>query len=161
MCPRHSELPADPGRARLIVIGEDDEDRSTVIREVSSAARVERPNGAVVEEIWRQERLPARADDDGTRTGEMEPQPPRAGVSIRRFTLPPDGDRETPTLQASASLYVATVVSGQAHLILDTGPVLLRQGDSIALPGSRHAWRNATSEPAVLVTTVLALDEAS
>ena len=172
---------ADQGAAapRRVIVGPDETGRSTVVSEGSALARTVRPNGSVVQEIWRQERLPARADDNGTRTGEMEQMPPEAGVSIRMFTIPPDRRAGTavelaapaalaergrsepsasiPKMRRTDSLYVATVISGEAYVVLETGDVLLRAGDSLVLPGSMHAWRNVTDSPATLITTVFHL----
>lgn len=165
---------------RRVIVGRDSEGRSCLLRDDISQARTVRPDGAVIREIWRQERLPAQADDDGTREGEMTPMPPLHGASIRLFTLPPDGQAETqadpaalasvfgpenvggssdPTLHRTASLYVITVVSGQAYLVLETTEVLLRQGDSLVLPGSMHTWRNPFPEAALMVSAVFHLAE--
>ena len=168
--------PGDVGRR--VIVGQDSEGRSCVLRDDVSHARTIRPDGAVVREIWRQERLPAQADDDGAREGEMAAMPPLHGASIRLFTLPPDAQSETqadpaalasvfgrenvggssgPALHRTASLYVITVVSGQAYLVLEATEVLLRQGDSLVLPGSMHAWRNPFPEAAVMVSAVFHL----
>jgi quercetin dioxygenase-like cupin family protein len=141
---------------RRLIIGRDSQGRSYVDEDVSQARAV-RPNGAVVQEIWRQERLPARAEDDGIRQGEMAAMPPLSGASIRLFTLPPHW--QPGTLHRTASLHVITVVSGQAYLVLDTTEVLLRQGDSLVLPGSMHTWRNPFPEAALMVSAVFHLAE--
>jgi quercetin dioxygenase-like cupin family protein len=90
----------------------------------------------------------------------MAPLPPAGGASIRTFVLPPDdvtaGTREVP-LGQTPSLFVATVVSGRAHLVLETGEVVLDQGDSFVLPGSVHGWRNPSPEPALIVCAVFPL----
>ena len=173
-----SSTPGELGRR--VIVGQDSEGRSCVLHDDVSQAQTVRPNGAVVQEVWRQERLPAHVADDGTRAGEMTPMPPSYGASIRLFTLPPDGHAETeadpealasafgqenvggssgPTLQRTASLYVATVVSGRAYLVLETTEVLLRQGDSLVLPGSMHTWRNPFPAAALMVSTVFYLAE--
>ena len=145
---------------RRLVVGRDGQGRSAVTRSDVPGARVVRPNGAVVEEIWRQETLPARAGDDGTRTGEMAPLPPPGGVSVRRFTLPPDDPAGgVLPLGRTPSFYLITAVSGRAYLVLEAGEALLEPGDCVVLPGSPHTWRNPFGEPAVLVSTVLPLAE--
>jgi mannose-6-phosphate isomerase-like protein (cupin superfamily) len=169
-----SSTPRDVGRR--VIVGQDSQGRSCVLHDDVSQARTVRPNGAVVQEVWRQEGLPAHVDEDGTREGEMIPMPPPQGASIRLFTLPADGqadpevpasvfgqenagDSSSPTLHRTASLYVATVMSGQAYLVLETTEVLLRQGDSLVLPGSTHTWRNPFPEAALMVSTVFYLAE--
>jgi len=164
---------------RRVIIGLDRQGRSAVLHDDVTQSRTVRPNGAVVAEIWRQEQVPARADDDGTRTGEMEQLAPAHGASIRMFTLPPDDMREKhvdvkdlasvfgkdnvslatpgPILHRTDSVYVATVVSGRAELELEAGRAHLEQGDSFVLPGSMHAWSNPYSEPALIVCAVFPL----
>jgi hypothetical protein len=169
------------GIARTIVVGLDAEGRSAVVADGPRGARTVRPSGAVVHEIWRQESLPARSTDDGLSEAEMAPLPPVHGASVRLFTLPPDdsarpdvvvddlatvfGDdnvarsRTGIALARTPSLYVATVVAGQAYLVLESSEVLLAVGDNLVLPGGLHAWRNPFDVTAVLVTTVFALAE--
>jgi hypothetical protein len=165
--------------ARRVVVGLDGAGRSAVVSDAPTSARTIRPNGAIVEEIWRQEHLPARVADDGIRTGEMAPMPPPKGATVRMFTLPPDRaptpsgeaalpgslgelnvrrSADPPTLNRTASMYVATVISGEAYVVLEAGEVLLRPGDSLVLPGCLHAWRNETKSPAAIVTVVFPLD---
>jgi quercetin dioxygenase-like cupin family protein len=145
--------------ARRVVVGTDRDGRSAVVADGPAEARTARPNGGVVEEIWRQDRVPARLSDDGARAGEMAPQPPPAGVSIRVFTLPPGAGSGSVELHGSSSVYVATVVSGEARLVLETGEVPLRHGDSLVLPGSKHGWRNPADVEAVIACAVYALAE--
>ena len=174
--------PAEHLGARRVVVGLDGDGRSTVVSDAPTSARTVRPNGAIVEEIWRQDRLPARAGTDGIRTGEMEPMPPPNGATVRMFTLPP-GRGPAPsseaalrgafgqqnirrladgvTLHRTDSMYVATVVAGETYVVLETGEVLLRAGDCLVLPGCMHAWRNESGSPAVIVTTVFPLDAES
>ena len=48
------------------------------------------------------------------------------------------------------------VISGEVVLELDDGAeVTLRPGDTVVQNGTRHAWRNRTSEPAVLVVVLV------
>jgi uncharacterized cupin superfamily protein len=42
------------------------------------------------------------------------------------------------------------VLEGELHLVLDTAEVVLRAGDSIVQRGTRHAWSNRSTRPAVL-----------
>jgi mannose-6-phosphate isomerase-like protein (cupin superfamily) len=172
---------ASAAHARRVIAGVDASGRSTVLKDEVTTARTVRPNGAVVQEVWRQERLPAKADDDGAHEGEMETIPPLHGAAIRVYTLPPDnaadikasaaalasvfgegnvGDASSvPGMHRTNSLYVVTVVSGDAYAVLETGEVLLRPGDTLVLPGSMHTWRNPTDEPTTMVYTVFHIAE--
>jgi hypothetical protein len=166
------------GPARRVVAGPGPGGRSAVIMDGPVEAGVVRPNGAVVEEIWRHEQLPAIAGGNGVTSGKMSPMPPVQGASIRLFSLPPEGSPESgappaghpgeaddagdvpvrgdgrPALHRADSLYVATVVSGAAYLLLEEGEVLLRAGDSLVLQGVLHAWRNPFAETATLCCAV-------
>jgi hypothetical protein len=162
---------------RRVLVGVDDQGRSAVTRDAPSGARTVRPSGALSVEIWRQEAVPAREGDDGVRDGPMAPMPPERGACFRVFTLPAGTKAETAAdadavatafggpenlalsdsgvlLHRTDSLYVATVVSGRAYLVVGTGETLLGPGDSFVLPGSLHTWRNPFTEPAVMACAV-------
>ena len=48
------------------------------------------------------------------------------------------------------------VISGEVVLELDDGAeVTLRPGDTVVQNGTRHAWRNRTDKPAVLVVVLV------
>jgi quercetin dioxygenase-like cupin family protein len=145
---------------RLVVIGDDDQGRSGILRESAAQHRTVRKSGNVLQEIWRQERLPAQVGDDGVLDEEMPPAPPLHGASVRIFTVPPDAGAPARKLGGSTSLYIATIVSGQVYLILETAEVLLGPGESFVLPGSAHAWRNPFDRPAQMICTVFHLDPA-
>jgi quercetin dioxygenase-like cupin family protein len=95
-------------RTRLVVVGQDAEGRSTVVRDGPITARVDRPRDAYpnlgppspdgesdyyAEEIWRLESVPANASADGSNHLEVEKYPPPSGVSVRKLSLPPTGDQ--------------------------------------------------------------------
>ena len=150
--------------SRRVVVGVDGDGRSTVTADGVSEVSTVRPNGAFLQELWRQETLPARAGDDGTRRGGWQALPPLHGVSVRIFTLAGTDQPDVPTpvpegLHRADNLHVITVVSGQAILVLERGEVLMGQGESVVMPGSMHDWRNPFAEPAVMVTTVFCLVE--
>jgi mannose-6-phosphate isomerase-like protein (cupin superfamily) len=145
----------------------------------TTATRAVRPNGAVVEEIWRQDSLPARADDDGTRGADLQLAPPSLGVVVRLYTCPPDSEMDIDAYVAAAeSIYgagnassasgipgmhrtgtvdVVTVVSGEIHAVFEGGETLLRVGESLVVAGTMHAWSNRSGRPATIVSTVFPL----
>jgi hypothetical protein len=168
------------GPTRRVVVGAGSDGRSTVLADGPVEARIGRPSGAVVEEVWRQELLPAREGDDGATQGEMNPKPPPHGASMRVFSLPPEGTADPtaptadelgaaygvgnlrvqgegrPILHKADSLYIGTVVSGAAYLLHEDGEVLLRTGDSLVLQGAMHEWRNPFDEVAKVWCAVFA-----
>ncbi|OZD13068.1 hypothetical protein CH253_18575 [Rhodococcus sp. 06-156-3C] len=141
---------------RRVILGDDASGRSAVLSDEHLGSRSVRPNGAVIEEIWRQEVVPAEIGDDGRRVGGVDLDLPPAGLSVRKFSIPADTTETDLVLNASDSVFVATVVAGTAHLVLETGEVELARGDCFVLPGSKHAWRNPHREVAEIVTTVFA-----
>ena len=51
------------------------------------------------------------------------------------------------------------IVSGEAYLELDDGAeVLLKAGDCVIQNGTRHAWRNRSSEKCVIAVTLVGAD---
>jgi quercetin dioxygenase-like cupin family protein len=147
--------PAGPRAARRVIVGVDRDGRSTVMRDGVTSTRSARPNGALVQEIWRQERLPARANDDGTRDGEVDGEIPAHGAVVRTYTLPPG--HEVDEVHRNECLHVITIVSGAVRVLLETAEVVLFPGDSLVLPGSMHTLRNAADEPVTMVYTAFAL----
>jgi mannose-6-phosphate isomerase-like protein (cupin superfamily) len=150
-----------------------------IVADGETATRAVRPNGAVVEEIWRQESLPAQAADDGVRGPDLQLAPPPGGAVVRLYTCPPDSEMDMDAyVAAAASIYgagnaggtsgipgmhrtdtvdVITVVSGEIVAIFEDGETLLRPGDSLVVPGTMHAWSNRSARPASIVSTVFPL----
>ncbi|HEY7946664.1 MAG TPA: cupin domain-containing protein [Acidimicrobiales bacterium] len=63
---------------------------------------------------------------------------------------------EHPGMHTTDTVDLDLVVSGEVWLELDDGEeVRLGVGDSVVQNGTRHAWHNRTSEPAVLFVTLL------
>lgn len=108
--------------------------------------------------------------------------PPVGGFRFGLFTLPPDGvtDRLVPDMNLAqkeaeeklpgALAYLELdhpgmhktdtidfeyVVSGEVWLELDDGVVHLRAGDTVVQNGTRHAWRNKSSEPCQMVVCLI------
>ncbi len=53
------------------------------------------------------------------------------------------------------TLDIVTVVSGELHIVLETGETLLRQGDSVIVRGVLHSWSNKTDKPVVLTSLMM------
>jgi quercetin dioxygenase-like cupin family protein len=61
-----------------------------------------------------------------------------------------------PGMHTTDTVDLDLVVSGEVWLELDDGEeVHLRTGDCVVQNGTRHAWRNRSSEPAVLFVALL------
>jgi len=166
---------------RLIVVGNDEQGRSTVVRDAPVTARVDRPKGSFAEELWRQDSLPARSTDDGTQIESVSKYPPEGGLSVRRLSLPPTGEgpntldmdalvaefgaenltdpADGPVLHRHAkAMQVIHVLSGSCYFLLGTGEVLLEPGTCIVLRGSMHDWRNPFDEPCIILATIMSME---
>jgi mannose-6-phosphate isomerase-like protein (cupin superfamily) len=63
---------------------------------------------------------------------------------------------DRPGMHTTDTVDLDLVISGQVWLELDDGvEVHLHAGDAVVQNGTRHAWHNRGSEPAVLFTTLL------
>jgi hypothetical protein len=166
-------------KARRVIAGLNESGRSTILQDGHTETWVVRPNGAVVQELWRQTSVPAKPGDDGTRGQELELAPPPAGVVVRTYTCPPDheanldaygaaaeaiyGDGNAaaagsfPGMHRTQTLDVNVVVAGELYAVFEDGETLLRAGDCIVVPGTMRAWSNRSDSPATLVSTCFTL----
>jgi hypothetical protein len=172
----------DSQRARRVVTGFDGRGKSAIVADSESAARLERPGGATITEIWRADSLPARMDEAGPLAAvEVLSHPPQ-GLAVRVCTFPPDSamDAQTsgsyaesiaqsygpqdapaeedaiPGMHATETVDVVTVISGELHVVTETGETVLRSGDSVVQRGTPHAWSNRTDKTTTVVAIMMA-----
>jgi mannose-6-phosphate isomerase-like protein (cupin superfamily) len=116
--------------------------------------------------------------DTPAAAGEVSIYPPKTGFTFRVCTFPPDSeydkeaaykeslealqggdtflsDSHLPGMHVHDTLDIVTVVSGELHIVLETGETLLRQGDSVIVRGVVHSWSNKTDEPVVLTSLMM------
>ena len=60
-----------------------------------------------------------------------------------------------PGFHKTSSVDYAIVLSGEIHALMETGEVLLRQGDVLVQRGTNHAWSNRGDTPAVLAFVLI------
>lgn len=99
-------------------------------------------------------------------------EPPEGGSLLRIFTFPPDGfvpemtagmfqdlsrfntgnsmESDHPGMHTTKTIDYGIVLSGEISLELDEGIVHLKPGDVVVQRGTRHAWRNTSSENCVM-----------
>jgi uncharacterized cupin superfamily protein len=105
-------------------------------------------------------------------------QPPRNGTVCRVVTFPPDasfmgkvGAKEVesfframgspgastyaaaaphPYMQKTRTLDFCLIVAGEITLVLDTGEVHLKAGDTVIQRGTNHAWSNRSDKPCTI-----------
>jgi len=132
--------------------------------------------------LWGADSAP-QFPDDGSMPAPHPYFPPLGGFRFGLFTVPPatdvmvDGldigaalaemeaglpgmaahmEPDHPGMHTTASVDYEFVVSGSVVLELDDGTeVELHAGDTVVQNGTRHAWRNRTSEPCQLVVVLV------
>lgn len=109
--------------------------------------------------------------------------PPRHGFRFGFFTIPPNTEKAAaqvdiiaaflelqqklpgmaevlepgnPGMHTTDTVDFDVVISGECYLELDGGAeVLLKAGDCVVQNGTRHAWRNRSSEPCVIAVALV------
>lgn len=139
---------------RRVVVGVHDGE-SAVVEDTRDLPSTELPNGIVLQELWRQPRLPARHDDWPDPNGALGPAAPAHGGVVRILTVPGSSRRpnEPVDLHTDPSLHVITMTEGRLVVVLQVGEVTLETGDSIVLRDSMHDLRNDETGPATFVYT--------
>jgi mannose-6-phosphate isomerase-like protein (cupin superfamily) len=163
-------------QARRVITGVDGKGRSTVIGDEDTPRRATAPAFTICD-IWETSYLPVPMDTPAA-AGEVSIYPPKTGFTFRVCTFPPDSeydkeaaykeslealqggdtflsDSHLPGMHVHDTLDIVTVVSGELHIVLETGETLLRQGDSVIVRGVVHSWSNKTDEPVVLTSLMM------
>ena len=139
---------------RRVVVGTDSQGRSTVVADGRDMASALPGTGVRIEEVWWQDQVPARTDQQGARTGDIGLEAPAGGAVVRVLTVPPvPAETWSEDLHFDDSMHVMTMVEGELGVVLEVGEVVLQRGDSIVLPGSVHDLRNTSGAPSVFVYT--------
>ncbi|MCJ1674577.1 MULTISPECIES: hypothetical protein [unclassified Rathayibacter] len=146
---------------RRVLVGLDDDGRSTVVGDAFDLPIVRPSAHVTLQEIWRQDSIPARLDDatDPRREGSL-PAPPNGAV-VRILTIAPFSGVSTEwaaDLHFDDSLHIITMTTGLLDIVLEEGEVSLAPGDSIVLPASMHDLRNTSGAPATFVYTSFPLE---
>lgn len=161
---------------RRVVTGHDAQGRSTIIFDGPAAQVKEMASmpGLALTDLW--ETSGAPADNDGMADAADRPvrlEPANGGAIFRTVEFPPDSHWQG---QADAALAFNSIGAGAAHdsassdpmrhktntvdlifvlkgeieAIVDTGRVLLRQGDAFIQRGTMHSWSVPGDEPCIL-----------
>ena len=54
------------------------------------------------------------------------------------------------------SVDVVTVISGELHVVTESGETVLRAGDSVVHRGTPHAWSDRTDQTTTVVAIMMA-----
>jgi mannose-6-phosphate isomerase-like protein (cupin superfamily) len=135
---------------RRVVTGLDAEGKSCVLID----GPVPR-HGPVANLVWRSAAVPAdnSGSDDAAVPYAME-MLHDGGTNFILTELPPGlgGDA---FMHATDTLDYLVVISGEVVLVLETGEVTLRPGDTIVDRGVIHGWRNDGAVPAVYASVTI------
>jgi hypothetical protein len=167
-------------RRRRVVTGVGDDGRSAILHDAAPTARVERPGGATVTEIWRVDEVPARIADRAPLDDTQVVAPAKRGLAVRMCTFPPDSELDEaafasyatamagsygdgaadgadaiPGLHRTETVDVLTVIDGELWLVTESGETCLRAGDSVVQRGTAHAWRNRSATTATAVAIMI------
>lgn len=162
---------------RRIVTIDDKEGQSVAIADGSTPDIQTDPArpGFRSERIWTTASSPARIGEfsDAVLAYPRMLEPPRGGSAFRIVTIPPDTGTKAdaadvaayfraagspaastyamgaphPYMQKTQTLDLCLILEGEITLVLDTGEVKLKAGDTVVQRGTNHAWSNRSNRP--------------
>lgn len=176
-------------QVRRVVTGHDDGSRAVFTDDQMLTSQVVAGIGFGFVRLWGADK-PVALPDAGAEPAYQTYFPPESGLRFGIFTVPPAGssplepeqrrtalkemerlfpglaqhmEPDSPGMHTSDSIDFGYVISGSISLELDNGATReLRAGDTYIQNGTRHAWRNRSSEPCnILVVLVGAQREPS
>lgn len=168
---------------RRVVTGRTQEGKSVFVSDTEvPGITLDLLPGAEIHRLWGSD-TPVQLPSDGSPPAMPTYFPPLGGFRFGLFTvgpdavtLPPDLDipkafvelqqklpglaevlePDHPGMHSSDTIDYVIVMSGEVWLELDDGQeVHLKPGDTVIQNGTRHAWRNKSSRPAVLAATIV------
>ena len=168
---------------RCIVTGHDESGKSVIIRETPvKPVTVAMLPGYEFHRLWGSDSAP-ELPSDGTPPPQPRYFPPKGGFRFAFFTLPPDTragvdqlanpssveelqqklpgiievlELDHPGMHTTDTVDFDVILSGEVYLELDDGAeVLLKAGDCVVQNGTRHAWRNRSSQNCVIAVTLV------
>ena len=170
-------------KIKRFVTGLNDEGKATVIYDdyAENIMEIGGWPGAYVSELWVTNETPVNNDGREDRAARPIRHDPTPGGSIFRVVeIPPEKDVQV-EIDASAafesmgshnkpsdedaakhasmhftnSVDYLVVISGEMHMLMDEGEVLIKQGDCIVQKGTKHAWVNRGDVPCVLAAVLI------
>ena len=159
-------------RTRRVVTGIDQDGKSCFVHDGPTPGHLDL-GIAHDDEIWIDD--PAQHDPSASRdpagSEKFRLEPPHGGSILRVFTFLPDSDLsdraelakllaaaanrfdtggvmepDNPGMHTTQTIDYGIVLSGEIHLELDEGEVLLQAGDVVVQRATRHAWWNRSGE---------------
>jgi len=174
---------------RCVVTGQTSSGKSVFVRDsrVSPITLAIFP-GYEFHRLWGRDSAP-ELPTDGNPQSQPRYFPPKDGFRFGFFTIPPDAtarterlgtpeafaelqlklpgmldvlERDHPGMHITDTIDFDVVVSGEVYLELDDGAeVHLKAGDCVIQNGTRHAWRNRSTQNCVIAVTLLGAERKS
>jgi mannose-6-phosphate isomerase-like protein (cupin superfamily) len=160
--------------ARRIVIGLDDEGKSSIVSDGLTQTRL--ITGAFTRnDIWQATSVPTPVMAENTLGDKAVIPPPPRGYTYNITAFPPDSEWDyeagyaqalaeagaegsgIPGMHETETVDIVTIISGELWVVVETGETLLKPGDTLVQRGTRHAWRNRGDVPAVMVAIQIAV----
>ena len=169
-------------RLKRYVVGPNAEGKSAVL--IDEATNIQETPGIFWRAtLWSTKEVPVDNTIDHDRGNDiMSREPHPGGMLCRALEIPPDtADKMAhierlrrlnveveqkheptaadlarhPSMHRTDTLDCITVVRGEIYLVTDVEEVLMKQGDTVIIRGTNHAWSNRSSEPALMVGSMI------
>jgi len=166
-------------KVRRVVTGHNAKGEATVASDTEvDGITVKIAPGTEFHNLWGADKT-VKLPDDGSQPITYPHFPSEGGFRFTFFTVPPTSqsvsveidteqamvemeeklpgmaelfEEDNPVMHTSDTIDCEYVISGEVWLELDNGgEVHLKAGDTVVQNGTRHAWRNKSTEPCVLV----------
>jgi mannose-6-phosphate isomerase-like protein (cupin superfamily) len=170
-------------KVRRVVTGQDATGKSVFVSDTEvDPIEVAVMPGTAFFRLWGSDEPPT-LPEDGDRAVPPRYFPPTGGYRFGFYTIGPDSvaipddidigaaieeittklpgladvvEPDNPGMHTTDTVDINVVISGEIDLELDDSKeVHLRAGDCVIQNGTRHAWRNRTSEPTLIFVTLL------
>jgi len=171
---------------RCVVTGQNESGTSVFVRDSAvEPITLSMLPGLEFHRLWGSDATP-KLPCDGTASLPVSYFPAAQGFRFGFFTIPPDREGAAapidliaafmelqqklpgmaqvlepanPGMHTTDTVDFDVVISGECYLELDNGAeVLLKAGDCVVQNGTRHAWRNRSSENCVIAVTLVGAD---
>ncbi|MBC2640868.1 MULTISPECIES: cupin domain-containing protein [unclassified Rhodococcus (in: high G+C Gram-positive bacteria)] len=166
-------------QARVVLTGLDADGKSAFISDGNTTTRTAQP-GFTVMDVWQFDSLPVDVLAPSTLGADPVIDPPKNGLVVRLASFPPDSEFDAEGYKESLDAFhgadshdgdasteggvwhltdtidVVTVLTGELWAVTETGETLLKPGDTVVNRGIKHIWSNRTSEPVLIIATMMA-----
>jgi mannose-6-phosphate isomerase-like protein (cupin superfamily) len=150
----------DIERIRRVVVGLDDDGRSTIAHDEPSPNVREAAPGVRYTELWTTPAPAARAGERVVDAGDVPlTLVPRAGGTLIRVCEmhPPAPGEESYAMHATPTVDYVLVLSGRLRCgVQDGGSVVLEPGETLIQRGTPHAWTAVGPGPCTFLAVIVA-----